>query len=97
MAFTEDLSPFFDAAGFATEAILTPGGAGLVIYDENGAILDDYGVQHSGPAALCPASQWPNVAIGDTLTIGATTFLVRSTPRIEDGALRLLTLTRTSA
>lgn len=94
MAFAEDLSAFFDATGFAVEATLTPGGPGLVIYDENGAILEEYGVQHSGPAALCPASQWPNAASGNTLAIGATTYLVRSAPRIDDGALMLLTLAR---
>lgn len=94
MAFAEDLSVFFDAAGFAVEATLTPGGPGLVIYDENGAILEEYGIQHSGPAALCPASQWPNVASGHTLTIGAASYVVRSAPRIDDGALMLLTLAR---
>lgn len=94
MAFTEDLTAFFNDAEFAVEATLTPGGPGLVIFDEGGEISEEYGVQHAGPVALCPASQWPAIAIGDTLTIGLKTYRVRSAPRIDDGALMLVTLAR---
>ena len=94
MPFYEDWSAFFNEAEFAVEATLTPGGPGLVIFDEGGEILETFGIQHAGPIALCPASQWPNLAIGDTLTIGATGYRIRSAPRIDDGALTLLTLAR---
>ena len=96
MAFSEDLGAFFSDSEFAVQATLTPGGPGLVIYDENGAVAESYNVQGSGPVALCPASQWPTLAIGDTLAIGAASYLVRAALRIEDGALVLLTLARTT-
>lgn len=95
MAMIEDFSVFFDDDEFAVQATLTPtGGAGFVIFDENGTILDAYGIQHSGPAAICPTNQWPAVAIGNTLTIGAVAYTVRSALRIDDGGLTLLTLAR---
>jgi hypothetical protein len=96
MAFAENLTPFFNSAEFAVAATLSSGGAGVVIYDENGLVVDEFNLQTSGPSAVCPASQWPGAAIGDTLTIGATTYLVRSARRIDDGALLLLTLARSN-
>jgi hypothetical protein len=94
MPFSENWSAYFNEAEFAVEATLTPGGTGLVIFDESGDILETFGIQHAGPIALCPASQWPGLAIGNTLTIGGTGYLIRSAPRIDDGALTLLTLAR---
>lgn len=94
MPMNEDLSAFFNDAEFATEATLTPGGPGLVIFDENGEVLEEYGIQHAGPAALCPAAQWPLLAIGDMLTIGLRSFRIRSAPAVADGALLVLTLAR---
>ena len=96
MPFIEDFSAFFNDAEFASEATLTPGGPGLVIFDEHGEIHQEFNVEHSGPSALCPASQWPNAASGATLTIAGVSYVVRSAPRIDDGALMLLTLARTS-
>jgi hypothetical protein len=104
MAMTEDLSLFFSEEDFAVSAVHTPAGgspapAASVLYDANGAILEQYGVQSMQPAAVCPAAQWPTLAEGDALSItlpaGATAFRVRSVQVVDDGALKLLTLART--
>lgn len=94
---TEDLSIFFNPEEFATAAThgATPA---TVLYDENGSILEQLGVQSSSPAALCPTTQWPTLAEGDALSIdlpaGATAFVVRSVQPLDDGALKLITLAR---
>jgi len=106
MAFAEDLSVFFDTAGgFAVTATLTPadivdspGGAGSVIFDANGLVLESLGIQTSGPSAVCPASQWPAIAPGQALDIehasGTVAYLIRSATPVDDGALVLLALAR---
>lgn len=101
MAMTEDLSPFFNTSEFGETATLTQGAvstAGTVIYDENGAVLESYGVEAGSPAVLCSVAQWPAVAPGDGLVIafagGAASYLVRSAVKLDDGALQLLALAR---
>ncbi|MEO8153570.1 MAG: hypothetical protein ABI605_10910 [Rhizobacter sp.] len=99
MSMTEDLGAFFSTSEFAETATLTPGRAGVVIYDENGTILESMGVQTSGPSALFPVSQWPLASEGDAITIdlaaGSQSFVVRSVEPLDDGAIGLLTLART--
>lgn len=103
MAMVEDLSLFFDEDEFAVVAVHTPTGgsaapAASVIYDANGLILEQYGIESSSPAALCPAAQWPTLAEGDslalTLSAGTESFKVRSVIKLDDGALSLLALVR---
>ena len=96
--FAEDLSVFFSTAEFAVAATLAGVGAGTVIFNANGLVLEELGVQTSGPTALCPASQWPTVAEAQALAIdlpaGSTNFVIRVVTPLDDGALVLLTLAR---
>ena len=101
MAMTEDLSVFFSADEFAETATLYHGATatpGTVIFDENGAVLETYGVEAGSPAVLCSLAQWPGVVADDVVVVnfaaGAVSFLVRSAVKLDDGALQLLALAR---
>ena len=105
MAFTEDLSPFFNDAEFASRAALVPeeGGAaiaGVVIYDENGTTMGEFGVETASPTALFPLEQWPRAKEGDTLQIlfaspiGRRDYRVRSVVPQGDGKVAALALVR---
>jgi hypothetical protein len=78
MAFTEDLTPFFDTAGFGEAATLTIGtspAAVTVIFDaEYTDPLGDF--EGRRPTAWVRASESAGVAQGDTLARGATTYTV---------------------
>lgn len=96
--FIEDLSVFFDDQEFGCSATMTPGGAGNVLFDESGTLVDQMGIQSVEPTALCPISQWPAVAHGHLIAIqtpaGLRNFIVRGIAPVDDGALKLLTLAR---
>lgn len=95
MPMTEDLSVFFSSDEFAVEATLTGDATPRnVIFDVNGSILEQLGVETQSPAAICPAAQWPSAAQGQTLTIAGTPYKVRSVQLLDDGAVKLLTLAR---
>jgi hypothetical protein len=97
--FSEDFQVFFNTADFAVSATYTPAGgspsdAASVIFDANGQVLEEFGVQTLAPSAVLPASQWPTIAEGDTLNIGATAHRIRGVIPLDDGALKSLTLAR---
>jgi hypothetical protein len=101
MAFTEDLAPFFDVDEFAVPAsVFAVGGAsGRLIFDANGLVLPEMGVQSTSPSAIGPAADWAGVTDGQLLEIqhasGTVGYLVRGAPQLlDDGALVLLTLAR---
>lgn len=73
MAFTEDLSVFFDTGGFAVVAThsATPKS---VIFERQ--YLEQLGIQTSAPTALGRKSDWTAVAQGDTVTIAAVAYTV---------------------
>jgi hypothetical protein len=97
MSMTEDFTAFFNTSDFA-ETSTFAAAPGTLIYDENGAVAEEFGVEVSGPAALCPVAQWPTLTEGDTIAIAFTTgsriFQVRAVLPINDGALKLLRLVR---
>lgn len=97
MSMTEDFAAFFNIADFA-ESAAVGAVAGTLIYDENGSVLEEFGVEISGPAAVCAATQWPTLAEGDTMTIafaaGARSFKVRAVSPMDDGAIKLIRLVR---
>ncbi len=90
--FTESISDFFDPNEFADTATLTPGGAGYAMYDANGTVLQDFGVQTIGPTLLFAAAQWPAAAIGNTVSVRGRSFRLRSVTPLEDGAIVLAEL-----
>lgn len=104
MAFAEDLSVFFSADEFAVAAEVPLGldsYAGLVIFDANGAVLESFGVQTSGPAALRRSDEITEAVEGAQLDIvhadGTVRYQIRSATQIDDGALTLLALARVGA
>lgn len=101
MPFTEDLAPFFNPREFGTWATRTSqSGAvstSVLLFDENGVVVESLGVQTSGPCALCPASLWPGIAEGDSIAFTDSlgrlrTFKLRSMMPLDDGAVLVLTL-----
>lgn len=104
--FAEDLSVFFDAeTGFAVSAVLTPlGGAALpaadVLFDVNGGLAAQLGVEVQAPVLLVPTTTWPNVDEEDGVIIagavvGSGAYKVRNAYTPEDGAITLCVLART--
>lgn len=77
MAFTEDLSAFFDVAGFAVAALYQ----GVTTVD--GIFDADYAeplgniAEGRSPVFIYRSADLPSVAHGHTLVINATTYLVR--------------------
>lgn len=96
MAFTEDLSVFLNEAEFAVAAEVVLGTAGSVIFDTQGSILESFGIQTTGPAALRRTDELADAVEGAQLDIahatGTVRYLVRSATPLDDGALTLLAL-----
>jgi hypothetical protein len=93
MAFTEDLSVYFDAVdGFACTATLDAVASGNVIFDR--AWLREVGmVSGSDPVALAMAADYDSGDVTKTLVIaGKGTFVIRDVQSQDDGALVLLQL-----
>ncbi|HEX6828794.1 MAG TPA: hypothetical protein VF104_07430 [Burkholderiales bacterium] len=64
MAFSEDLAPFFDTAGFGVDAVLNGTVSVRGILDE--AYVDPLGMSAAAPAFTCAAA----ALVGNTLDIG---------------------------
>lgn len=91
--FAEDLSPFFDAADFATAATLQGLGTPInVIFDA--AYLEALGVSSANPVALVKASDVAESDIGKTLTINSVVYTIRDRQPQDDGATVLLQLSK---
>jgi hypothetical protein len=96
VAFTEDLTAFFDTDDFATSATYTSYGGSpatvKVIKDE--AFLARLDVYATNPVAFGKASDFSAVAANgqDTLLIGSTTYRIKSIEPQDDGSTVLLQL-----
>lgn len=93
MAFTEDMTVFFDTvSGFACAATLNAVASGAVIFDR--AYLREMGmVSGADPVALAMASDYTSSNVGATLAItGKGSFTIRDVQPQDDGALVLLQL-----
>lgn len=91
MAFSEDLSVFFDDAEFALTATLNGTVSGNVIVDRD--YLRALGVvPSSDPQALAIASEYGTSCIEGTLVAGGTTYVIRDRQPQDDGAVVLLQL-----
>lgn len=88
MAFTEDLTAFFDTThGFAQSATLNGATSINVIFDA--PALEAVGhVATGAPSCVARAADVGEANLGQTLVIGATTYTVREIqPEDPDGAL----------
>lgn len=77
MAFTEDLTPFFDLGGFATQDLL--GGvsvSGLFDRPSQAAQVGAYGLSSSAPTYMLPTAQVPGNVIGAALVHAGVTYAV---------------------
>jgi hypothetical protein len=93
MAFTEDLSVFFDDEyGFALTATLGAVASGNVIFDR--AYLQELNmVSGANPIALAKASDYDSGDVGGTLVItGKGTYTIRDVQPQDDGACVILQL-----
>jgi hypothetical protein len=99
MAFSEDMSVFFNAAEFALQASFVPSGGGAaqtanVILDAptepvfGGEVLsDDYMMTY-------PKTSLPGVRKGDVGTVGGVQYRVREVRQAGDGLVKTATLTK---
>lgn len=88
MAFTEDLSVFFDTTyGFAVSATKADASTKSVILD-NEFLLAHGMVSTGNPVALAKASDFSSSDVGNTLVISAVTYKIRDVQAVPpDGAL----------
>jgi hypothetical protein len=92
--FAEDLSKFFDLAGFAQAAVLD-GNDVEVIRDDASIEVFESGALTNQPSVLLTASQAADATTSSVLVIGATTYGVRQVlSEPPDGALVRLMLVR---
>ena len=91
MAFAEDLTKFFDVAGFAQAATWGALSANVIL---DTPTEDQLGGKALGVAfdVTLPASSWPNIARGASVTIAAVSYTVREVRLLDDGALKKLAL-----
>jgi hypothetical protein len=92
MAFTEDLSIFFD--DFSVPVVF---GAitGTGILDMPSEIVADGVVLSTDYSLTCFTSVFGAAKYGDTITVSGTSYTVRETLLIDDGKLCTIMLTRT--
>lgn len=77
MAFTEDLTPFFDTDDFAVAATYNGSTTVNGIFDNGFASVGaGPGVEGSLPSFTCRAADVSSAAHGDTLVISGTTYSV---------------------
>lgn len=91
MAFSEDLSVFFDTDDFAVEALYNSATTVNVLFDEN--YVDPFGVSGTRPAAWGRASDFVS-PVGNPLVVNGTTYTIREREPQDDGAVVLLKLER---
>lgn len=98
MAFAEDMSVFFDAAGFAVSATFVPLGkapqTANVLFDAptepvfgNDVLSDDFTIQY-------PATELVSVRAGDTGTIAGVQYRVRDVRLLDDGKIKQAKLSK---
>jgi len=91
MAFSEDLSVFFDDDDFALTATLNGTVSGNVIVDRD--YLRAVGmVASSNPMAMAQASEYGTACLDGTLVAGGTSYAIRDRQPQDDGSVVLLEL-----
>jgi len=89
VAFTEDLSVFFDPADFGDVATFAFGNVNG-IFDK--AYADPLGVEGHAPVFVCAESDLHNVVAGTPVTIRATSYKVAGPPQPDGTGIVLLKL-----
>lgn len=93
MAFTENISEFFDSDDFATAATY---GASTVYGIFDNEYADDLGgtvgVEGSNPTFTCAAADVAGIKDGDAITINATSYKVAGPPQPDGTGLITLQL-----
>ena len=91
---TEDLAVFFDLSRFGTAATWSVGGVPVTgIFDSGYQATQlglDVGVEGARYAFTCAAAAVPTAAQGQTLTIGAVVYTIRSVQPDGTGLVLLL-------
>jgi hypothetical protein len=82
VAFTEDLTQFFDQRDFAVEAVIKDGSAAVrsinVIFDDPRGQVVVFGadIEDALPSALCRTADLEDVEHGFTMTIAGTVYRI---------------------
>lgn len=86
MAFTEDLSAFFSTADFGVE--VTAGGTtGIGILDMPSDFIADGVVLTTDYKLTCEASDFGDLAYGDSITVDSVAYTVRNVALVDDGLI----------
>lgn len=92
MPFAEDLAQFFQVDEFATSATWGALTAKVILDSPTQDILGGRGISTEYTAVL-PAAEFPGIARGDEITIGADVYTLREYPHLlDDGATKQLVL-----
>jgi hypothetical protein len=75
MAFTEDLTPYFNTDEFGVEALWSESAEPVVVIFDK-AFIENLGIAGNSPVALAKESDFPDVAEGQTLTISGTVYTI---------------------
>jgi hypothetical protein len=87
VAFSEDLTAFFDTDGFAVSATV---GGGTVVGIFDHAYVDVYGVSGERPVFICATASVSSVAVGDALTVNSQAYAVRAKQADGTGITRMI-------
>lgn len=93
MAFTEDLSVFFNTGDFAVAATFTHAASSPVTVNVlfDAAYADPLGIEGSHPRAHGVVADFtPSISQGDTLVIGSTTYKIKSVHPDNTGVVTLI-------
>ena len=90
MAFTEDLTAFFDTDDFAVAATYDGSTTINVIFDA--AYLDVNGIGGTNPTALCATADVAADPTGKTLVVNSVNYVIRGFEPQDNGATVLLQL-----
>lgn len=93
MAFTEDLSIFFDTDDFAVNATFTKSDNSTVskniIFDNgtNQEVMYDAQIEANTPSAMIKTSDLTGIVRGNNVSINAVNYKIERLEKLEDGAI----------
>ena len=88
MPFTEDWTEFFDANEFGTEATFGGGSKVVGVFDQDYA--EDLNIPGRQPRFVCPEASVTSLNVGDSITIGSTTYTVGEKQPVDAGLVELI-------